>query len=102
MSVNRRTFLQGTAAAASLIACGGRSIRSTPPAIVSIALLHLAPSAGEIAENRRALLHAIRVAAGAGAQWILTPELCISGYAFSDLIGTDWIAPLPDSWVTSV
>ena len=36
---------------------------------------------------------AVTTAAGLGATWILTPELCICGYAFADQIGTDWIVP---------
>ena len=102
MSVKRRTLLHAAAAAAALLACGGRAARRREPATVPIALLHLAPQAGAVAENRSALLHAIQVAAGAGARWILTPELCISGYSFSDRIGTDWIEPLPDAWVSTL
>jgi len=73
-------------------------MNNQPPVLMSIALLHLAPKAGEIQDNRSQLLKAIRVAAQAGAQWMLTPELCISGYSFSDLTGTDWIEPQPDVW----
>ncbi|MEM8711659.1 MAG: carbon-nitrogen hydrolase family protein [Planctomycetota bacterium] len=65
----------------------------------SIALLHLDPRPGEIEANRRSLVHAVEIAAEAGADLIVTPELCTSGYAFSDLIGIDWIQPPPDDWL---
>jgi 5-aminopentanamidase len=42
---------------------------------------------------------AVTGAAGLGAAWILTPELCICGYAFAAEIGTDWIVPPPDPWM---
>jgi predicted amidohydrolase len=65
---------------------------------VRIAFLHLAPIAGEPAGNRRLIAEALAVAAGEGAEWILTPELCVTGYTFADTIGTEWIEPAPDAW----
>jgi omega-amidase len=38
--------------------------------------------------------------AGLGATWVLTPELCISGYSFADTMGTDWIREPSDPWTT--
>ncbi len=102
MSVSRRALLRSAAATASLTACGRHTLTGKAPTVVPIALLHLAPQAGAVAENRSALLEAIQTAAAAGARWILTPELCISGYAFADLIGTDWIEPQPDGWVATL
>ena len=64
-----------------------------------VALFHLAPRPGDLAYNRRLVETAVTTAAGRGAAWILTPELCISGYAFADAIGTDWIVPPPDPWM---
>ena len=58
-----------------------------------IAFLHLAPFAADPARNRRLIEDAVAVAAGEGAGWILTPELCVTGYTFSDTIGTEWIEP---------
>jgi omega-amidase len=66
-----------------------------------IALLHLAPVAGEVAHNRRLIDAAATVAARAGAQWIITPEFCVSGFTFADRIGTDWILEQPDPWMTA-
>jgi omega-amidase len=65
-----------------------------------IALLHLAPIPGDLTENRLLIERAITVAVGSGATWIITPELCVCGYTFTDRIGTDWIMPQPDRWMT--
>lgn len=65
-----------------------------------VSLLHLAPVTGDIAGNRDLVERATRQAAAAGAQWIVTPELCIPGYVFVPKIGVDWILPQPDAWMT--
>ena len=65
-----------------------------------IAFLHLAPVPGDLVGNRRLIETGIRQAAQAGANWILTPELAVCGYSFVDRIGTDWIVPQPDEWMT--
>ena len=67
-----------------------------------IAFLHLAPIPGDLAGNRRLIETATMQAAQAGAAWILTPELAVCGYSFVDRIGTDWIAPQPDEWMTQI
>lgn len=67
-----------------------------------IALLHLAPVPGDLTQNRRLIERAIIIAARSGASWVLTPELCICGYTFTDTIGTEWIEPQPDPWMTRV
>lgn len=98
MNIDRRSLL--LAGAASLVTgCSARRQGRNSGPSMAIALLHLAPPAGQIDANRQALERAVEQAASAGAQWILTPELCISGYAFSDVAGTDWIAPQPDAWL---
>ncbi len=66
---------------------------------IRVSLLHLAPKTSEIAHNRRLVERATRVAAQAGADWVVTPELCIPGYMFLKQIGTDWILPQPDPWM---
>ena len=65
-----------------------------------IALLHLAPIPGDLARNRRLVEMAVTAAARLGATWIITPELVVTGYTFADSIGTEWILPQPDSWMT--
>jgi predicted amidohydrolase len=64
-----------------------------------IALLHLAPLPADLAYNRQLVEIAVTTAAGLGASWVVTPELCICGYTFADRIGTEWIVPQPDPWM---
>jgi len=67
-----------------------------------IALLHLAPRAGDLAYNQRLVEQGIAVAAKAGAKWLVTPELATTGYTFAEIIGTDWIAIQPDAWLLHI
>ena len=64
-----------------------------------ISFLHLAPVTSAIEDNRQLVESAVKVAAREGADWVITPELCISGYLFMKEIGTDWILPQPDPWM---
>jgi omega-amidase len=64
-----------------------------------VSLLHVAPIVGEIEYNQRLIECAVQVAAERGADWVVSPELCLCGYQFSQRIGTDWIAPQPDAWM---
>ena len=64
-----------------------------------VSFLHLAPVTSDIEHNRRLVERAVNVAADDGADWAITPELCISGYLFMKQIGTDWITPQPDHWM---
>jgi predicted amidohydrolase len=66
-----------------------------------IAFLHLAPCPSDLQYNRRLVDRAVTTAAY-GATWILTPELCICGYDFTDDLGTAWIVPPPDPWMASL
>jgi predicted amidohydrolase len=54
-----------------------------------MALLHLAPRLGDFAHNRSQVEAAVRQAARHGAAWVLTPELCLSGYQFAPALGTE-------------
>ena len=76
-------------------------MNSTRPGILRIAFLHLAPVPGDVSGNRKLLINAVNRAASLNAQWIITPELCVCGYSFADRIGTDWIGPQPDAWMTT-
>ena len=67
-----------------------------PARTLRIALLHLAPTPGDLARNRQLVEKAVTVAARLGATWIITPELIVTGYTFADSIGTEWILPQPD------
>ncbi len=67
-----------------------------------LALLHLDATPGDIAGNRARIEQAIREAVRQGADWVITPELAETGYFFTKRIGTDWIAPFPDTWITTL
>lgn len=69
---------------------------------MKVAFLHIEPKVGQIDANRRLYERLILAATMLGARWILTPELGISGYYFTDLIGTDWIKPQPDAWMNRI
>ena len=73
-----------------------------PTHTLRIALLHLAPIPGDLTNNRRLVEKAVTAAARLGATWIITPELIVTGYTFADSIGTKWIVPQPDSWMTQM
>jgi predicted amidohydrolase len=66
-----------------------------------ISLLHLALKPGALESNKGLVERGVCRAASLGSEWIVTPELCISGYQFVDRIGTDWIQPHPDNATTS-
>lgn len=66
-----------------------------------ISFCHIAPVTSQIQQNRQLLERAVRVAAEDGANWVITPELCVSGYMFLREIGSDWILPQPDDWMRS-
>jgi predicted amidohydrolase len=61
-----------------------------------ISLLHLALRSGALESNKELVERGVCRAASLGSEWVVTPELCISGYQFVDTIGTGWIAPHPD------
>jgi N-carbamoylputrescine amidase len=67
--------------------------------ILRVALLHLEPRLGDLAYNRHMVETAVTTAADVGAGWVITPELCVSGYQFASSIGTEWILPQPDPWM---
>jgi predicted amidohydrolase len=65
-----------------------------------IGLAHLSPTQGALEANCRLVEAALDRAAEAGAAWVVTPELCLTGYDFVGHLGTAWIAdPAADPWV---
>ena len=64
-----------------------------------IAMLHLAPVVADVEHNRKLAERGLARAAELGADWVITPELFITGYKFAEVIGTDWIQPQPDAWM---
>ncbi|HRH75542.1 MAG TPA: adenosylcobinamide amidohydrolase, partial [Zoogloea sp.] len=73
-----------------------------PAGHLRLALLHLDPTPGDIAANRAQIEAGIREAVRQGADWVVTPELAETGYNFAKRIGTDWIAPFPDTWMSTL
>jgi 5-aminopentanamidase len=67
-----------------------------------ISLLHLALEPGALARNFALLERGIRTASTLQADWVVAPELSISGYEFTDAIGTEWMAGYPDSWTMGI
>ena len=51
------------------------------------AAIQLAPVFGELDENRARAARAVEEAAAHGAALAVLPELCVSGYVFSDVDG---------------
>src|SRR5262249_8214672 len=91
--IDRRTVLKaGIAAAAS-----AASVRAEAQPL-KIAMLHLEPELGELDRNCSLYERAIARPKDAGARWVLTPELGLTGYHFDRAIGTTWIHPGPDKW----
>ena len=66
---------------------------------MTVAFLHLAPELGALDRNRALIEYGTRVATDSGADWVLSGELVVPGYRFEPLIGTNWIADQPDSWM---
>ncbi|MGH7233806.1 MAG: carbon-nitrogen hydrolase family protein [Nitrospiraceae bacterium] len=102
MALTRRRFLQASVSGLTAAVLAPRlQAESIQTQTLRIALLHLAPVPGDVAHNRRLIEKAVTTAAGLGAAWITTPELMICGYSFADAIGTEWILPQPDPWMTA-
>ena len=66
---------------------------------LKIALLHLATEFADIPHNVSLVERAMRSAAAQGANWVVTPELALTGYRFDLKIGTGWITVGPDAHV---
>ena len=56
---------------------------------MKIALLQLNPTVGDISGNARLIGDAVRMAAAAGADLAVTPELALVGYLPRDLLLSD-------------
>ena len=90
-------FLPGSQRVAATAEAPGKA-----PEALRLALLHLDAVPGDIAGNRSHIEAGIREAVGQGADWIMTPELAETGYNFAKRIGTGWIAPYPDTWMSKL
>lgn len=65
-------------------------------------MLHLAPEVGQLETNCRLVEHGMAMAANLGAEWIVTPELCLTGLSFPRKLGIDWIMSGTDQWTTRI
>jgi predicted amidohydrolase len=66
---------------------------------VKVGLLHLTPELGAVAANRALIESGTRMAAGLGADWVVSGELVVPGYRFEPLLGTAWIDEQPGPWM---
>lgn len=66
---------------------------------VTLALLHLSLDFANLDANHALIENATRLAAAKGAQWIITPELALTGYRFDLELGTEWISSGADKYV---
>jgi omega-amidase len=69
--------------------------------MLKIALLHLAPIVGNVTYNQTLLETGLATAGELGVDWVVTPELCVTGYEFAQRLGTGWIGSQPDPWMDS-
>ena len=54
---------------------------------IKVAFLHLLPISGDIQYNQDLIERAVKLAAVKHVDWIITPELAVSGLQFSRKIG---------------
>jgi len=86
----------------TLFACSNKVNTEISSGELTLAMLHIAPilikNEDDITHNAKLIEHGMRQAKKQGAQWVLTPELALTGYKFKHTIGTDWIKPGTDRW----
>ncbi|MEM8561816.1 MAG: carbon-nitrogen hydrolase family protein, partial [Pseudomonadota bacterium] len=75
---------------------------SDSPSSVNIALLHIAPVLGDPVANTALVAKAMADAKRYGADWVMTPELALTGYKFSNAMGTGWFVDGPDKYVQAL
>ena len=69
---------------------------------IKIAMLHLALNYADLKHNAALIESGIKLAARHRADWVMTPELSLTGYRFDLKIGIDWISNGPDYYVKQV
>lgn len=70
-------------------------------AALRLSLLHLSPTAGDLAGNACNIQRAMCVAAARGAAMAITPELALTGFLLPTH-GDAWIEAQPDRWLRAV
>jgi predicted amidohydrolase len=97
--LHRRSSMTSRADHREAATLGPTATPSSGDRSLTVAFLHLAPELGALDRNRLLIEYGTRVAADSGADWVLSGELVVPGYRFEPLIGTNWIAEQPDSWM---
>jgi len=69
---------------------------------IKIAMLHLELKYADLDHNAQLIERGIELAAEQQADWLITPELALTGYRFDLKIGTDWITHGPDQYVQRI
>ena len=69
---------------------------------LTIAMLHLNLRYADVEYNASLIGKGIELAVENNADWVMTPELSLTGYRFDVKIGTGWIAKGPDKHVRRV
>ena len=85
----------------SLIGCQ-HSLELSAPSSRSIAMLHMTPflvsQLSDLDRNTQTIARAMALAKSRGADWVMTPELSLTGYKFNARLGSQWIKPGIDRW----
>ena len=86
--------------------CSATSCQTNDQDALFLAMIHMAPvlanSVEDIATNAQTIASAMKEAKERGADWVMTPELALTGYKFTQKIGIDWIEPGVDKWVVQL
>jgi predicted amidohydrolase len=67
-----------------------------------ISFLHVSPETAAFERNLGIIEKGVRAAVSNGSSLVICPELCISGIAFANAIGLEWVALQPDNYVSSI
>ena len=86
--------------------CSATSRQTNDQDVLSLAMIHMAPvlanDVEDLVTNAQTIASAMREAKERGADWVMTPELALTGYKFKQKIGVDWIRPGVDKWVVQL
>ena len=78
------------------------SLEFSAPSSRSIAMLHMTPflvsQLSDLDRNTQTIARAMALAKSRGADWVMTPELSLTGYKFNARLGSQWIKPGIDRW----
>ncbi len=97
----KRTFLVAVLIASYSLASANEQDANEAKTI-KIAMLHLELKYADLDHNAQLIERGIELAAKYGADWVMTPELALTGYRFDLKLGTDWITHGPDKYVQKI